>query len=55
MRRGMVDAVAGTVTPVGGPGSHLLGALAQADSLIVIPPDVEHLEAGASVEVWLIE
>src|SRR5690606_37978285 len=55
LRRGTVDAVAGTVTPIGGPGSHLLGALAQADSLFVVPADVEHLEAGDSVEVWLLD
>lgn len=55
LRRGTVDAVAGTVTPIGGPGSHLLGALAQADSLFVVPADVERLGAGDSVEVWLLD
>jgi molybdopterin molybdotransferase len=55
LRRGTVDAVAGTVTPTGGPGSHLLGALAQADSLFVVPAGVERLEAGDPVEVWLLD
>jgi molybdopterin molybdotransferase len=54
LRRGIVDAVAGTVTPIGGAGSHLLGALAQADSLIVVPADTGHVDEGDSVEVWLL-
>ncbi|WP_037365458.1 molybdopterin molybdotransferase MoeA [Nakamurella lactea] len=51
-RRGVVDREAGTVRPYGGPGSHLLGWLAGADSLLVIPEDVTELPAGAAVEVW---
>jgi molybdopterin molybdotransferase len=54
-RRSTLDAVAGTVAPLGGPGSHLLGALAGADSLLVVPEDVEHLDAGEVVDVWLLE
>ena len=54
-RRATLDAVAGTVSLVGGAGSHLLGALAGADSLVVVPEDVEHLDAGAVVEVWLLD
>ncbi|WP_116707365.1 gephyrin-like molybdotransferase Glp [Actinomycetospora cinnamomea] len=54
-RRGSVDAVAGTVTPVGGPGSHLLAALARADCLIVVDEETTHLEAGETVEVWLLD
>ncbi|GAB4098808.1 molybdopterin-binding protein [Sinomonas halotolerans] len=38
---------------VGGPGSHLLGALAASDALVLVPEDVTHLPAGADVEVWL--
>lgn len=53
-RRGTFDAVAGTVTPIGGPGSHLLGALAAADCLIVIPAGTATLDAGSDVEVWLL-
>lgn len=54
-RRGLVDAVAGTVTPVGGPGSHLLGALAAADCLIMIPAGIAEVAAGDDVEVWLLD
>lgn len=44
----------GTVRPVGGAGSHLVAALAHADSLIVVPEDVESVEPGADVEVVLL-
>lgn len=44
-----------TVQPVGGPGSHLLGALARSDALIVVPEDVTELPAGARVDVLLTE
>jgi molybdopterin molybdotransferase len=57
-RRGEIDAVTGTVRTVGGPGSHLLSALARADCLIAL----DHLgdgprrhEVGTEVEVWLLE
>lgn len=46
---------AGAVRLVGGPGSHLLGALASADCLALIPEDVEHLEAGTEVECLLLD
>jgi molybdopterin molybdotransferase len=42
------------VTPVGGPGSHLIGALARANALIVVPEDVTAVEPGADVEVVLL-
>ncbi|MFD4578029.1 gephyrin-like molybdotransferase Glp [Streptomyces sp. NPDC058417] len=44
----------GTVRPVGGAGSHLVAALAHADSLIVVPEDVETVEPGTDVEVVLL-
>lgn len=44
----------GGVTPVGGPGSHLVAALAASDALIVVPDDVTHLAAGDSVETWTL-
>jgi molybdopterin molybdotransferase len=44
----------GEVTPVGGAGSHLIAALAQADALIVVPEDVESVEPGSEVEVVLL-
>ena len=50
-RRGALDSAAGIVTPVGGPGSHLLGALARSDCLIDIPEAVTHLAAGDEVVV----
>lgn len=52
--RGTYDAEAGTVTPVGGSGSHLIAALAQADALIVLPEDVTSAEPGADTEVILL-
>ncbi|MFD5803474.1 MULTISPECIES: molybdotransferase-like divisome protein Glp [unclassified Streptomyces] len=44
----------GSVTPVGGSGSHLIAALAHADALIVVPEDTESVEPGAEVEVVLL-
>ncbi|WP_299537767.1 gephyrin-like molybdotransferase Glp [uncultured Streptomyces sp.] len=52
--RGSYDAAAGTVTPVGGSGSHLVAALAQADALIVVPEDVTAVEPGTETEVVLL-
>ncbi|MFM9607813.1 molybdopterin molybdenumtransferase MoeA [Streptomyces sp. V2] len=44
----------GTVSPVGGAGSHLVAALAHADALIVVPEDVDHVEPGTDVEVVVL-
>ncbi|MFJ6633918.1 gephyrin-like molybdotransferase Glp [Streptomyces sp. NPDC091376] len=52
--RGAYDAEEGTVTPVGGSGSHLIAALAQADALIVVPEDVTSVEPGTETEVVLL-
>jgi molybdopterin molybdotransferase len=54
-RRGILDAVAGTVRETGGPPSHLLAALARADCLFVVPEEVTELPAGALVAVWLLD
>ena len=54
-RRGVLDAVSGTVREVGGPPSHLLAALARADCFFVVPEEVTELAAGAPVEVWLLD
>jgi molybdopterin molybdotransferase len=54
-RRGILDAVTGTVRETGGPPSHLLAALARADCLFVVPEEIIELPAGAPVEVWLLE
>lgn len=51
-RRGQLDETAGTVKAFGGPASHLLGWLAGADCLLVVPEDVIELAAGDQVEVW---
>jgi molybdopterin molybdotransferase len=51
-RRGLY--VGGSVSPVGGPGSHLLVALAAANCLIELPENVSELPAGAEVDVLLI-
>ncbi|MEG3627244.1 molybdotransferase-like divisome protein Glp [Streptomyces poriticola] len=52
--RGRYDEAAGAVTPVGGAGSHLVAALAQADALIVVPEDTESVEPGSGVRVILL-
>ncbi|MFD1213348.1 molybdopterin molybdotransferase MoeA, partial [Arthrobacter sp. GCM10027362] len=51
VRRGWYDGAA--VAPVGGPGSHLVHALAQSNALIQLPADVTHPAAGRNVEIWL--
>lgn len=43
------------VTPMGGGGSHKLGDLAEANALVIIPPEVEVVEAGNPVEIWMID
>jgi molybdopterin molybdotransferase len=43
------------VTPVSGPGSHLLAGMARATALAVIPEDVEKVERGGHVDVLLLE
>jgi molybdopterin molybdotransferase len=51
--RGRYDG--GSVSQVGGPGSHLVAHLARANCLVVVPEDVTELPAGAQVDVVLIE
>ena len=45
----------GQVTPVGGAGSHLVGPLAQANSVIVVPEESTSVSAGDLVDVVLLE
>ncbi|MFI5620807.1 gephyrin-like molybdotransferase Glp [Streptomyces sp. NPDC051567] len=52
--RGKYDADSGTVAPVGGSGSHLIAALAHADSLMVVPEDVTSVEPGTVLDVILL-
>lgn len=44
-----------TVTPVGGAGSHLVGDLATANSLIVVPEDETSLRAGDTVSALVLD
>jgi molybdopterin molybdotransferase len=43
------------VSPVGGPGSHLVGDLAQANALIVVPSETTSVAAGETVTVVPLE
>ena len=44
------------VSPVGGAGSHLIGDLASANALIIVPEDATSVSAGEQVQiVWLDE
>ncbi|MFE2233568.1 gephyrin-like molybdotransferase Glp [Streptomyces sp. JL2001] len=52
--RGTYDADAGTVTPVGGAGSHLIAALAHADALLVVDEETTSVEPGSTLEVVLL-
>lgn len=46
---------AGTVELIGGPGSHLVHALASSNALVHIPAGGEAVPAGAEVTVWLLD
>ncbi|HVV22312.1 MAG TPA: molybdopterin molybdenumtransferase MoeA, partial [Pseudonocardiaceae bacterium] len=50
-RRGHYEPGTGSVEPVGGPGSHLLGSFAVANCLFVVPEEADSLPAGSEVEV----
>lgn len=52
VRRGSV--AGGVVRMEGGPGSHLVHALARSNALVQIPGDVTELPEGAEVEVWML-
>ncbi|MCC9178832.1 molybdopterin molybdotransferase MoeA [Arthrobacter sp. zg-Y750] len=45
----------GTVEPVGGPGSHLVHALASSNALVSIPAGIEDVPAGTEVTVLLLD
>jgi molybdopterin molybdotransferase len=51
-RRGQLDGA--SVTPVGGPGSHLLASFAASDCLIEVPESATEVPAGAPVDVLLL-
>ena len=44
-----------TATPVGGPGSHLLGDLARSNALAVVPAGTTSVAAGELVDVLLVD
>ncbi len=54
-RRGTYDLAAGTVAPEGGPGSHLLSALARANCLVEIPEEITSVPAGTPVGIRLLD
>ncbi len=49
------DGGGGSVTPVGGHGSHLIGDLAASDALVVVPEDETYVAAGSAVDVLLLD
>ena len=55
--RGQVgyDARGRYVEPIGGPGSHLIGALAEANCLIVVPEQATSLAQGDRVQVLVLD
>jgi molybdopterin molybdotransferase len=42
------------ITPVAGPGSHLVVAMAAADRIIVVPAGTTRLPAGSEVTAWVL-
>ncbi|MDH6134073.1 molybdopterin molybdotransferase [Kitasatospora sp. MAA4] len=52
--RGWYSAADATVQPIGGEGSHLVGALARANCLIVVPEDTVATGTGETVDVVLL-
>ncbi|HEU4515504.1 MAG TPA: gephyrin-like molybdotransferase Glp [Nocardioidaceae bacterium] len=50
-----IDTQGAHVVPVGGHGSHLLGDLSEANALIVVPEDVDRVEAGSMVQVMVLD
>ncbi|WP_209313060.1 molybdotransferase-like divisome protein Glp [Streptomyces lonarensis] len=53
--RGVHDSYRRTVRPVGGSGSHLTGALAHADALIVVPEHTTEITPGDELDVVLLD
>ncbi|HSV37726.1 MAG TPA: gephyrin-like molybdotransferase Glp [Nocardioidaceae bacterium] len=50
-----IDGKGAHVTPVGGHGSHLVGDLAEANALIVVPEDVTSAQPGEQVQVLVLD
>jgi molybdopterin molybdotransferase len=54
-RRGILDRKAGSVRPIGPPGSHFLRWLAASDCLLDLAENVTHLDAGTKVDAWILD
>jgi molybdopterin molybdotransferase len=50
-----VTARGATVAPVGGQASHVVGGLARANALVVVPEAADGIEAGATVDVMVLD
>ncbi len=50
-----IDGRGAHVAPVGGHGSHLVGDLAEANALIVVPEDVTRIDPGSQVQVLVLD
>ena len=50
-----IDGRGAHVAPVGGHGSHLVGDLSEANSLIVVPADVTSVDVGSQVQVLVFD
>ncbi len=58
LARGIVSPIDGgrrQVELAGGHGSHLLGGLARANALVLIPAETEYVAAGEDLDVWLLD
>jgi molybdopterin molybdotransferase len=54
-RRGEFDSATGLARVIGGPGSHLLSALARANCLIELDESTEVHPAGDEVDAWILD
>jgi molybdopterin molybdotransferase len=50
-----IDGKGAHVAPVGGHGSHLVGDLSEANSLIVVPPETTSVAGGSQVQVLVLD
>ncbi len=54
-RRGVLDEARGTVAPIGPPASHFLRWLAASDCLLDLDEDTTHLDAGDTLDAWVLD
>jgi molybdopterin molybdotransferase len=50
-----IDGKGAHVAPIGGHGSHLVGDLSEANSLIVVPSEVTSVQGGSQVQVLVLD